>query len=47
MSYEFLDYLEDILDAMEKAELLLVDVTYDWLPTLTYYAEDWLVRLVG
>lgn len=29
MSYEFLDYIEDILDAMDKAEILLEDVTYD------------------
>ena len=29
MSFEFLDYVEDILDAMEKAELLLKDVTYE------------------
>ena len=25
----FLDYVEDILDAMTKAEILLTDVTYD------------------
>ena len=29
MSNEFLDYVEDILDAMEKAEILLADVTMD------------------
>jgi uncharacterized protein with HEPN domain len=29
MSLEFLDYVEDILDAMEKAETLLEDVTYE------------------
>ena len=29
MSNEFLDYVEDILDAMEKAEILLNDVSYD------------------
>ena len=29
MSREFLDYVEDILDAMDKAEALLADVTYD------------------
>jgi uncharacterized protein with HEPN domain len=29
MSYEFLDYVEDILDAMDKAEILLADVTYE------------------
>lgn len=29
MIHEFLDYVEDILDAMEKAEMLLEDVTFD------------------
>ena len=29
MSNEFLDYVEDMVDAMEKAEILLRDVTYD------------------
>ncbi len=29
MSNEFLDYVEDIADAMEKAEILLKGVTYD------------------
>ena len=29
MSNEFLDYVEDILDAMQKAETVLEDVTYD------------------
>ena len=29
MSNEFLDYVEDIADAMEKAEILLKSVTYD------------------
>jgi len=29
MSDEFLDYIEDILDGMDKAEILLHDVTYD------------------
>jgi uncharacterized protein with HEPN domain len=29
MSNEFLDYVEDIEDAMEKAEILLRGVTYD------------------
>jgi uncharacterized protein with HEPN domain len=29
MSDEFLDYVEDILDAMNKAEILLQDVAYD------------------
>ena len=31
MSHEFLDYLEDILDVMEKAEILLEGVTFDEL----------------
>ena len=29
MNAEFLDFVEDILDAMDKAEILLDDVTYD------------------
>ena len=29
MSSEFLDFVEDILDAMDKAEILLEGVTYD------------------
>lgn len=29
MSNEFLDYVEDILDAMGKAEILLQDVTFE------------------
>ena len=29
MKTEFLDFVEDILDAMEKAEILLTDVTYE------------------
>ena len=29
MSNEFLDYVEDILDAMDKAELLIVDTTFE------------------
>ena len=28
MSNEFLDYVEDILDAMDKAEILLGNITY-------------------
>lgn len=31
MSNEFLDYIEDILDAMDKAEILLNDVSYEQL----------------
>lgn len=29
MRVDFLDFIEDILDAMDKAEILLADVTYD------------------
>jgi uncharacterized protein with HEPN domain len=29
MRAEFLDYIDDILDAIDKAEILLTDVTYD------------------
>lgn len=29
MSYEFLDYVEDIVDAMEKAEAMLTGVDFD------------------
>jgi uncharacterized protein with HEPN domain len=29
MSYEFLDYLEDILDALQKAQAMLEDVTFE------------------
>lgn len=29
MTLEYLDYIEDILDAMEKAELILKDINYD------------------
>ena len=29
MRAEFLDFVDDILDAMDKAEILLTDVTYD------------------
>lgn len=29
MKTEFLDFVEDILDAMDKAEILITDVTYE------------------
>lgn len=29
MNREFLDYLEDMLDAMEKAELLVEGISYE------------------
>jgi uncharacterized protein with HEPN domain len=38
MSQEFLDYVEDILDAMNKAEILLQDVTYK------QFAEDFRIN---
>lgn len=38
MTFEFLDYLEDILDAMDKAEVLIEGVTYD------QFAEDFRVN---
>jgi hypothetical protein len=34
MNREFLDYVEDILDAMEKAKILLENVSYDDLVVL-------------
>ena len=40
MNREFLDYLEDILDAMEKAELLIEGVNYEqFLSTTTRNAH--------
>lgn len=33
MSNEFLDYVEDILDAMDKAEILVEGVTYERFET--------------
>ncbi len=38
MTLEFLDYVEDILDAMGKAEILLQDVAYD------EFAEDFRIN---
>ncbi|HRI55969.1 MAG TPA: DUF86 domain-containing protein [Anaerolineae bacterium] len=38
MTLEFLDYVEDILDAMGKAEILLQDVGYD------EFAEDFRIN---
>ena len=29
MSNEFLDYVEDILDAMDKAEILIAEISFD------------------
>jgi uncharacterized protein with HEPN domain len=33
MSHEFLDFVEDILDAMDKAEILVEDFTYEEFET--------------
>jgi uncharacterized protein with HEPN domain len=38
MSHEFLDYVEDILDAMDKAEILLEAVTYQ------HFADDFRIN---
>lgn len=38
MVNEFLDYIEDILDAMEKAEILVEDVPYE------RFAEDFRIN---
>lgn len=38
MNNEFLDYVEDILDAMEKAEILLEDVSYN------HFEEDFRIN---
>jgi uncharacterized protein with HEPN domain len=38
MSNEFLDYVEDILDAMDKAEILLDGVAY------TQFAADFRIN---
>ena len=38
MSYEFLDYIEDMLDAMEKAELALTGVDFD------RFSEDFIIN---
>jgi uncharacterized protein with HEPN domain len=40
MSDEFLDYLEDMLDAMDKAELAVAGVAYD------RFATDFMINFV-
>lgn len=40
MSNEFLDYVEDILDAMEKAEIMLEGVTFE------EFADDFRINFV-
>jgi uncharacterized protein with HEPN domain len=40
MSNEFLDYVEDIIDAMEKAELAIEGVTYE------QFADDFMINFV-
>ena len=52
MNVEFQDYVEDMLDAMDKAESLLQDISYeqfagdfrihfcDWLPPASFPRPD-------
>jgi len=40
MSNEFLDHLEDIIDAMEKAELAITEVEYE------RFADDFMINFV-
>ncbi len=40
MTHEFLDYVEDILDAMEKAEIMLEEVTFE------EFADDFRINFV-
>lgn len=40
MNYEFLDYLEDMIDAMGKAELAVIGVEYD------RFATDFMINFV-
>ncbi|RME70149.1 MAG: DUF86 domain-containing protein [Chloroflexi bacterium] len=40
MSHEFLDYIEDIIDAMDKAETAVVGVDYD------RFATDFMINFV-
>ena len=49
MSHEFLDYVEDILDAMGKAELLLLNMTYDEFEAdfRTNYAAVRALEIIG
>jgi hypothetical protein len=49
MNDEFLDYVEDILDAMDKAELLVADVTTErpMTPLSSIRASDSMAALMG
>ncbi len=49
MSEEFLDYLEDILDAMDKAEILVEGYTYDEFETdfRTHLAVTRTLEVIG
>jgi uncharacterized protein with HEPN domain len=40
MSNEFLDHIEDIIDAMEKAEIAITGVDYD------QFAADFMINFV-
>jgi uncharacterized protein with HEPN domain len=49
MKAEFLDFVEDILDAMDKAEILLTDVTYDQFANdfRIHYAVVRVLEIIG
>ena len=49
MNHEYLDYVEDILDAMSKAEILLEDVTFEQFETdfRTNYAVVRALEIMG
>jgi uncharacterized protein with HEPN domain len=38
MSHEFLDYVEDIIDAMDKAEIILTGIDFD------RFADDFIIN---
>ncbi len=49
MNKDFLVYVEDILDAMEKAEMFVEELTYDQFKTdlKTHYAVTRALEIVG
>ena len=49
MNHEFLDYLEDILDAMEKAESMVHTFTYEQFETdyRTHMAVRRALEIIG
>jgi uncharacterized protein with HEPN domain len=49
MSNEFLDYVEDILDAMEKAEILIANISFEEFETdfRTNFAVVRALEIVG